>query len=33
MSKGDSNEESEEGGMDIIYRLYRYEYMDMLGWI
>lgn len=33
MTKGDSNEEGEEDGRDMIDRLYRYEYMDMMGWI
>ena len=33
MTKGDSNEEGEEDGMDMIDRLYRYKYMDMMGWI
>ena len=33
MTKGASNEEGEEDGMDMIDRLYRYKYMDMMGWI
>ena len=33
MTKGDSNGEGEEDGMNMIDRLYRYKYMDMMGWI
>ena len=33
MTKGDSNEEGEEDRRGMIDRLYRYEYMDMMGWI